>query len=419
VNDDGATRVRAAIRRSHEDAEFVQACAGLPHAIRLMSEDGNSAMALGMLHDGDSRIALYAKPDAWLQFTESRPLAGFHSFTAAIRDPARLRVEGSPVSIAQSLHALERFFEIMRGQMDAATDAPASPALDSLTGRYARLGTDPGRHPLIYYERAGTPGGPPLLMLHTAGADGRQFHHLMADPALQANWDMFAFDLPAHGKSMPVPDTMWQGYKLDKQTYSSLCADFIDTVICRPAVLLGCSMGAAMALHLGKSHPGRVSGIVALEAPYQARGRKAASLAHPQVNQAAHNPSYVRGLMGPASPLRQRRAAAWIYSQGGFQVYAGDLTFYSEEFDAETDIRALHATSKPVPLLTGAYDYSASPEDSKRVADLVPGARFTEMPDLGHFPMIEHPDALLVYLRPVLQDIRRTLDQGYSNERYG
>ena len=34
-----------------------------------------------------------------------------------------------------------------------------------------------------------------------------------------------------------------------------------------------------------------------------------------------------------------------------------------------------------------------------------------EMPDLGHFPMIENPDALLVYLRPVLQEIKSKIGE--------
>ena len=87
-------------------------------------------------------------------------------------------------------------------------------------------------------------------------------------------------------------------------------------------------------------------------------------------------------------------------------MYPGDLAFYSDEFDAEVDIKGLDARNKAVYLLTGSYDYSASPADSMRVADLIPGAMFMEMPDLGHFPMIENPDALLVYLRPVLQEIK-------------
>jgi pimeloyl-ACP methyl ester carboxylesterase len=351
-------------------------------------------------------VLLSATAETWNTFSRRLPPVGHHSFTAAARDPDRLKVEGDSLHVAQALHALERFFEILRGQTEDTAAPWPDAGMEKITGRYAAIRSGAHSLPPLYYERSGNPDGPPLLMLHTAGADSRQYHPLMANPALQQAWDMYAFDMPAHGRSMPAEQGLWQGYRLDKQTYAAICLNFIETVIKRPAVVLGCSMGAAMSLYVGRQYPDRVSAMVALEAPYRAKGRRTPYLAHPQANQAAHNPSYVRGLMSPASPLCQRRTAAWIYSQGGFQVYPGDLVFYSEEFDAEVDLQGLDGTSKPIHLLTGAYDYSATPADSKRVSDLIPGSRFMEMPELGHFPMIENPDALMVHLMPVLEEIR-------------
>lgn len=407
-----AARVQTAIDRANTDAEFVQASAGLPCTIRLaIGRDGSAAEFDLVRVTSSERLLLSAERETWDRFTNAKPPVGFHSFTAAVRDPSRLMVQGEGVHIAQSLHALERFFEILRGQIDQQAAPHSLPAIESVTGHYARIAADSDAYPPIYYERAGNHSNPPLVMLHTAGADSRQYHHVLSDPDMQASWDMYAFDMPAHGKTMPAPDSLWQGYRLDKQTYSHVCHAFIASVVKRPAVVLGCSMGAAMALHLGKMHPVDVAGIVALEAPYRAKGRKTPHLAHPQINQAAHNPSYVRGLMSPISPLHQRRAAAWVYSQGGYQVYSGDLAFYSDEFDAEVDVKGLDANNKSVYLLTGAYDYSSTPADSKRVANLIPGARFIEMPDLGHFPMIENPDALLAYLKPVMREIRSRMQQ--------
>lgn len=399
-----AARIRGVIDAARADAEFIQASAGLPFQVGLRIGRGDAAPLLDLL-DGDKPLllTLCADEPAWESFTLPCPPVGFHSFTAAVRDPARLQVDGEAVHIAQSLHALERFFELLRGQVDDPAQPASHSGLEHITGRYARLEGYAESDAPVYYERSGNPDGPALLMLHTAGADARQYHPLLADAALRADWDMYAFDMPAHGRSLPGDAGLWQGYRLSKHAYTMACVAFIRSVVQRPAVVMGCSMGAAMALCLGRTHPADVTGIVALEAPYRAPGRKTPYLAHPQVNQAAHNPSYVRGLMSPASPLQQRRIAAWIYAQGGFQVYPGDLSFYSEEFDAERDLTGLDGTGKPVHLLTGAYDYSASPADSQRVAALIPGAVFTEMPELGHFPMIENPTALLSHLRPVMQ----------------
>jgi len=58
-----------------------------------------------------------------------------------------------------------------------------------------------------------------------------------------------------------------------------------------------------------------------------------------------------------------------------------------------------------VYLLGGEYDWSASPADVKALADAIPGAKFAEMKEVGHFPMCENPEAFKRYLKPFLEDI--------------
>ena len=53
------------------------------------------------------------------------------------------------------------------------------PVLEPMIGRYLRLEIDGVPH-RIYFEEAGR--GIPLVCLHTAGADNRQYRHLLADP---------------------------------------------------------------------------------------------------------------------------------------------------------------------------------------------------------------------------------------------
>ncbi len=55
---------------------------------------------------------------------------------------------------------------------------PASPRFEPITGRYLNL-TLLGRPPRLYIEEAGQ--GIPLLCLHTAGSDGRQYRGLLND----------------------------------------------------------------------------------------------------------------------------------------------------------------------------------------------------------------------------------------------
>jgi len=393
-------RLQAGIARARQDSEFIAAARGLSCAVWLQAGASGERLAVwnGQPATPSQTVVIRASPATWDKLLSPLPPPGYQSFSAALRQAQDFTVKAEPLALAQSLHLLERCFEILRGQVEA--DAPA---LDrgAIHGHYAAVTLD-GAAGSLYVESSGLAAGPTLLMLHTAGADSRQFHGLMTDAALRAQWRMLAFDMPAHGRSMPWPGRAWTAGGLTREAYLATCLAVIRQVARQPVVLLGCSMGAAMALYIAARSPRDVAGVVALEAPWKAAGRRTPLLCHPEVNQAAHNPAYVRGLMAPHTTLAARREAAWIYAQGGFGVYADDLHFYSEDFDAPVHLAGLDAASFGISLLTGAYDYSASPEDSRRVAALIPGARFTLMPDLGHFPMVEDPQRLLRYLRPEL-----------------
>ncbi|RJQ76093.1 MAG: alpha/beta hydrolase [Desulfobacteraceae bacterium] len=277
-----------------------------------------------------------------------------------------------------------------------------------ITGRYVDLpGIDSGSA-RVYYEEAGQ--GLPLVLLHTAGADGRQFHDLLCDVEIARCWRMIAFDLPLHGKSIPSTGWWREPYRLTTRDYAHWCIAFIRAVVKGRAVVLGCSMGGAMAVYLAARHREDVSAAIGLEAPDRSPGRRNRFLCHPQVNQAAHNPTYVYNLMSPASPREARRRAWWYYSQGGYGVYAGDLHFYSNEWDGSRVIPEIDTAQCPLYLLTGAYDYSAPPESTRRLAAKRPGIDMRIMPDLGHFPMTEDPDRFREYLLPVLEELENKLD---------
>ena len=62
-----------------------------------------------------------------------------------------------------------------------------------------------------------------------------------------------------------------------------------------------------------------------------------------------------------------------------------------------------HRQQCPVALLTGEFDYSCRPEDTRATAAAIPGATATIMPGLGHFPMSENYPALKPHLLPVLE----------------
>ena len=112
--------------------------------------------------------------------------------------------------------------------------------------------------------------------------------------------------------------------------------------------------------------------------------------------------SYTFGLNAPSSPEASKRENWWYYSQGGPGVYAGDVHYYSFDWDAREDIKRIDTKKCKVSLLTGEYDYSCTPAMTEAVAASMPGCRMTIMKGMGHFPMVENYPAFRPFLMPEL-----------------
>ena len=271
--------------------------------------------------------------------------------------------------------------------------------LSAISGRYVRVALETGDAQL-FAEQSGE--GRDLLFLHTAGSDSRQYHHLLADPGLRAEWRMTAFDLPSHGRSTP-PSGLGEGeWRLTTDRYVEAIVAAADALALERPVVLGCSMGGEICLELALRHPDRFAAVVACQAADYVEGRQVAWAKHARVNEKLFVPEWVDGLMSPHAPPARRAEVRWAYSQSGHGVYWGDIEFYSREWDARDRVGGIDTARCPVHILAGEYDYSCTPELARATAERIPGAVFTEMRDLGHFPMAEHPRQFLEYLRPVL-----------------
>lgn len=310
------------------DAEFAAAVRGLD--LQLLLEFGGTKLRLRLCDTSppanreSDDIVISAPSSVWERITASVPPPGYQSFTAVQRLVADFKVAGDGIVVARALHAIERLFELMRQDIATAPDTSSEMNPAAVCGRYRDLAAS-GRRCRLYYETAGS--GIPIVFLHTAGADSRQFHHLLCDVDIGREWAMHAFDMPMHGRSFPPEDWEAGAYTLTESEYADWCVAFIEGVVGKPAVVIGCSMGAAIAMTLAATHSGSLLGVVALEAPDKSPGRRNPLLCHPEVNQPSYAPSYVRGLMSPASPLRHRRLACWYYNQGGSESIRGISPF--------------------------------------------------------------------------------------------
>jgi pimeloyl-ACP methyl ester carboxylesterase len=277
--------------------------------------------------------------------------------------------------------------------------------VEPIVGRYLRM-TLAGRLHRVYFEEAGQ--GIPLVCLHTAGADGRQFRHLLNDAEITRHFRVVAFDMPWHGKSLPPAGWQDEEYRLTTQGYIDLVMTFIRTLGLEHPVVLGCSIGGKIVLELARLHAPAFRALIGLEsADYQAPWYDDTGWLHrPDVHGGEVSGAMMSGLIAPQSPSETRWETLWMYMQGGPGVFKGDLVFYRADGDFRDRVSQIDTSQCPLYLLTGEYDFSCTPADTERTAARIKGARVTVMKEIGHFPMSENPAQFRRYILPVLEEIR-------------
>lgn len=282
-----------------------------------------------------------------------------------------------------------------------------SAAIEPIIGRY--LTTDiAGQRCRIYFEEAGQ--GIPLVCLHTAGADNRQYRHMLCDSDITSNFRVIAFDMPWHGKSYPPEGAEDSEYLLTTERYVETILSFCRALDLNKPVVIGCSIGGRIVLELANNHGQAFSALIGVEsADHQQPWYDTSWLNRGDVHGGEVCAALVSGLVAPQSPKRYRDETLWQYKQGGPGVFRGDLHFYRVDSDLRGKLGNIRTESCPLYLLTGEYDFSCTPEDTLRTAKSIPGAQVQIMKELGHFPMSENPAQFRKYILPVLQDITQKI----------
>jgi len=209
-----------------------------------------------------------------------------------------------------------------------------STRIEGIVGRYAHIEID-GKPHRLYFEEAGQ--GIPLLCLHTAGSDGRQFRAVLNDPLITRHFRVLAFDMPWHGKSSPPAGWEKEDYKLTTGAYTDQIMTVARALGLERPVVMGCSIGGRIVLDLALKHAADLRALVGLQsAAYVERYYESAWLNHAEVHGGQACGAIAYGLMSPLSPDVDRWETVWHYMQGGPGVFTGDLFFYQ----VEGDIRA-------------------------------------------------------------------------------
>ena len=277
------------------------------------------------------------------------------------------------------------------------------PSFEPIVGRYISMVIS-GDTMRIYVEEAGS--GIPLVCLHTAGSDSRQFRHLMTDPSITDHYRVLTFDLPWHGKSNPPIGWREIEYKLTTGLYKETVVAFCQAMELNQPVIMGCSMGGRIVLHLALEYPDDYRAVIALEGADRLKPYYDTDWLHrPDVNGGEVAAGFVSGQIAPQSPSEYRWETLWAYMQGGPGVFKGDLYFYWVDGHFDDRSVQIDTTRCPVYLLSGEYDSSCTPERTRDTAERIKGSKVAVMKGMGHFPMSENPALFREHILPVLKEI--------------
>lgn len=258
--------------------------------------------------------------------------------------------------------------------------------------------------------RAGPPQAPRLLLVHGLGQNGFT-DWLPVLPQLARRWRVLAVDLPGFGySSSPVA-------KLSPTNYARV----LDSLLARdgsgPIVVVGHSLGGAVALRLAADHPQRVSKLVLVDAagilqrtaftkhtasvPLSVDGMPE-PLKEPVARLRDLGNLIVERLFGlPNDPTGVLRAneALWGLALRDRATVNAALALVDENFSA-----AVHTLAQPVHLIWGEADPIAPLRTGELLARRLPKAQLVSLPGVGHVPMDQATAAFQVLLDNALQN---------------
>ncbi|PDW01558.1 alpha/beta fold hydrolase [Candidatus Viridilinea mediisalina] len=271
--------------------------------------------------------------------------------------------------------------------------AIAAPLAPIRVGYYAPLE--------LSYLHAGDHGHP-VVMLHGWGAFKELWWPTLR--GLGRDYRCFALDLPGHGDSA-------LGRAATLVALAQTVADFCDAFGLKPMTLMGHSMGGAVAAELALLRPDLVSHLVLVDAavdayrmPFYARtymlptfgwallrvSQALGRAARPLSTQVPHEHGG-----GWLRPWLRRNAYLSIFEPEGLH------RLYRSLFATRTGARLAHL-SMPTLVISGQFDSLVPTAHSRRIARLIAGARYAEIPGALHNPMDERPVAFEQVVRSFL-----------------
>jgi pimeloyl-ACP methyl ester carboxylesterase len=224
--------------------------------------------------------------------------------------------------------------------------------------------------------------GRKILLVHGAGSNGHTWHRQI--DAFGARHSPIALDLPGHGRSAGVEGLRTVG------DYADFVAAFLEMLKIKAAVILGHSMGGAIAMDLAIRHATLVEALIL-------------SCTAPKFNIAADRIEALRAIMMGRAPQafntdgyspRTVKENFDVVREGWMEQIKTDPRVRYTDIVAcsQVDLRdAIGKIDKPALAIAGADDQVTTPADAEFIAGKIRGATCKIVADAGHYIPRERP----------------------------
>lgn len=235
----------------------------------------------------------------------------------------------------------------------------------------------------LHYHDAGA-GGVPALLLHELGGSAESW--AAAQPLIAASRRALAVDLRCAGRSEKPPGA----FSIED------CADdlarFLDALDLPRVDVIGSALGSLVGAVLAIRHPARVRRLMMCAVSDDLGGVTADYLT---ARSARVRQEGMRAVVD--SSLKNAFPDAFAAERAAYRpIYLSNQPdAYAELSLALTRLRvAWGEIQAPTLVAPGAHDFIWPPEHGRKVADMIPGARYHVLTDAGHFPHLQTPAAL-------------------------
>ena len=242
--------------------------------------------------------------------------------------------------------------------------------------------------------------GEPVIFLHAMVTSRTGWEPQMT--ALASDFRCIAWDMPGFGRSTPPADTA--GFA---EVLHSLVTFVTGTLGLERAHFVGLSVGGMILQHLAAQHPQLVISATMMDCSpkfgfgggmtgdeFEAQmARQLDSTPLPQFCE-----GMIRAIVGPQTPEITIQAALGAMTRGTRQGlnYAVRLIARHDALDQ------LPLITCPVLVMAGANDGETPPAYAREIANRIPGANLSIIPNAGHIANLEAAQAVTVRLRVFL-----------------